>query len=81
MKKRVIIYVLVAFGIAVGYLPLSFWLFSPGAAQAQACFRYFLQGSAGSPVSCGAGNTKVLPEINTAYSGSWPRYVALCYGP
>ena len=83
MRRKLVIYIAMALGIALGYLPLSSWLLRPEVAQAQ-CMRYFLVSGASSPVSCGAGNTRISEVVCNPGTGPYfigRIYVALCVGP
>ena len=85
MKKRFVIHIALALGIALGYLPLNSWLFRTEEVQAQ-CLRYFLSPSSGSAdgAVCGAGNTRVnvvLCNPGTPPYNTGADYIALCIGP
>lgn len=74
MRRRVIIYLLVSFGIILGYFPLSSWLFRPEAVQAQ-CVQYFLDSHETNSVDCD-GATASGAAVLSAYATA--RYVRLC---
>ena len=87
MKGKIVIYIAMALGIALGYFPLNAMLFKAETAQAQ-CMRYFL--SASSSTAAGAtcnvtgsqrsGNpVRCNPGVGQYHIGR--RYMALCVGP
>ena len=84
MRKKFFVYLVVAFGIILGYFPLASWLFRPEAAQAQ-CVLYWINACTGNgcvPPCSGSTRTSVA----TTYIGSPPYYsnqkrLATCVRP
>lgn len=82
MRRKLVIYLAMALGIMMGYLPLSSWLLRPKTVDAQ-CVRYFLVSDVSNP-ACGAGNTKISQVTCNPGTGAYSvgaRVVALCIGP
>ena len=74
MRKKLVMYMVLGLGIAIGYLPLSSWLFRQETAEAQ-CVRYWLSSGTSSGVSCPGGSN--VSEVMSATYGT-DYYVALC---
>jgi len=74
VKKRIAIYLIVAFGIVLGYLPLSSMLFRPEVVDAQ-CIQYRLdscqQIPADNSCGCGVGCARVSQTQSGTWAGSY----------
>jgi hypothetical protein len=85
MKKKYYLYIAMALGLLLGYLPLSSWLLrtkSVNAHQVTQCVRYFLVSDVANP-SCGTGNSKISQTLCSGGGGPYgtSRVIALCVGP
>ena len=74
VKKRVTIYTALAFGIMLGYLPLSSLLFRTEVVEAQ-CIQFELDSCNGDPATvicdCGVGCTRLSQTQSSPLAGAY----------